>query len=307
MLQRESIVLIREFNRRLRTALRHAPNYMRVEAALEVESHVMDVLSSRTSKLPEAEQVTEILRAFGSPEEYALALMSQMPSVERMSAGSSLREVAFAVSDLVRGFGHLLAAVGRNTFSVAWAVARRLWQASRWAWVRLGRLAAWLRGPLAEGRAWLRLRIRRSRELAVAGGRASLRGMAGAVRLVHAGGRVLLVVLRYALRVLRWTLRAAGIAALGALVLGAFGIALFAAWAPDVSGWLVYQEQRQIAIALEDLRRQTVAGYSPMAQEAWARTGLTVMSTALAAGLVLAGLLGYIIWNGRRRRSRVVG
>jgi hypothetical protein len=106
-MQLEAQVLVREFNRRLRTALSSAPNHVRVEAALEVESHVMDVLSRHKSSLSESERVAEILSGFGTPEAYAQAIVAQLPGVQVVSVRTGAREVGLAAIDLIGGLGRL--------------------------------------------------------------------------------------------------------------------------------------------------------------------------------------------------------
>ncbi|HEY3363687.1 MAG TPA: hypothetical protein VGK74_01370 [Symbiobacteriaceae bacterium] len=311
LLQRESQVLVREFNRRLRAALRHAPNYMRVEAGLEVESHVIDVLGCRTSALPEPEQVAEILRGFGSPEEYATAIMSQLPAVARASVGSGVREVSMAAEDLARGTGHVLAAAARNGFHLVATVAGRLWQGACWVWRFLDRLGERLRGPAAETRAWLRTELRaggRAAGWALAStGRAARWVLASTGRLGRGAWPVLTAGVRLLGRVLRWTLRAALTAALGLLALAAFGVAAFAAWAPDVAGWWVAMLNAVVAQQLADLREHTVAGFDPATQTAFSRVGVAVVGGALVAGLLFSALVAFLVWNGRRRRGSVAG
>lgn len=139
-MQPESQVLVREFNRRLRTALSSAPNHVRVEAALEVESHVLDVLSRHASSLSESEQVAGILAGFGTPETYARAITAQLPGVQVVSVHTGAREVTIAAIDLVRGLGRLVIALIGRSVALLMMVLN---------WVRIG--SVWSLGLIWRG------------------------------------------------------------------------------------------------------------------------------------------------------------
>jgi hypothetical protein len=329
-MQPESQAQIREFNRRLRAALSAAPNHVRMEAALEVESHVHDVLSRGAGvDMPEPEAVALVLAGFGSPEAYAAALLEQFPG-ESVTVGSGLKEVGVAVADLFRGSARLLLAFGRQGTTLVGRLLRLLWQGLRWGAATLGRgaaatAAAWRSGaersrePMGRFRARMSLRFGMARHRlrrggtaawAAAGKGASLLGAAGALLwravkwLVHIGQEGL----RILLRLLGRLFRAAGIALLGALGLGCLAVAGFAALAPDVTGWVVLQGQTQVGLAVSQLRAETIGNpnYVSVAGNL-DRTGFAVLVAALALALCLFAVAVYLVWTGRRRRSTAAG
>lgn len=340
-MQPESQVLVREFNRRLRAALRGVPNHVRMEAALEVESHVQDVLSrSRNEELPEPEQVARILSGFGSPEEYARALALQLPEAEVVSVGGGLREIGLALSDLVRGTGRLGLALVRNTAALATAAARLLWRGAGEAGARGRSLLAASREPA--GRVWKGLRSGGRRagagllqvgalagRMLTRGSRLAMSGLRTASRLARRGlwwGGILArqaghftshlattglrngeQVLRFLAKALRWLLRTAALTALGLVILASFALAAFAALAPDVVGWFVLMANQEVARAIAAIRAETIGWFSPAPPEQLAVVGEWVLRGALATGLILTALLGVIIWQSRRRRSAATG
>lgn len=318
----ESQAVLREFNRRLRLALREAPNHVRVEAALEVESHVMDVLSRSGGKEPEAELVSRVLSGFGSPEEYARAILSQMPEGAAVTVTGGLREVGLAAGDLVRGTLRLGLALVRRSYALGVTTVRLMWQGANMA-------VAHARGPAARAARWARINAaagayglrRLSRRLVTWGGAsAATLGRAGrtsATTLAHWGesgaqGAGVLVqrLAKLAARILhgiwsllRWSLRAAGIAVLSGLALLALGIAGFAALVPDVTGWFVQQAQVAVADQLALIRLETIGSVDMVAHAQLVQTGTMVLSVAMLLGLLLAGTLVYVAWGSRRRRS----
>lgn len=325
----ESQALVREFNRRLRSALAGAPNHVRVESALEVESHVLDMLSRGTADLPETEMVARILAGFGSPEEYARALLDQLPGAETATVGSGLRDVGLSLGDLLRGLFRLGLAMGRQVRHLLVTALKLLWQLAVWVYGTVRAGVVWVRGPLGNLRRWLTLRGKvawyglrrgsnRGRVLAVAGGRklqgAAGRGFGGVVTMVRSGIRVaewtlrtlrtlLLWSYRTVRAVLLWTLRAAGVVFIGGLALLALLVGGFTALAPDIVGWWVQVTQYNIARTLDEIRYQTGVPMSDVARAELAHTGSVVFAVVLTVAVLLVLLLGYIAWNSRRRRS----
>jgi hypothetical protein len=327
-MQPQSQALIREFNRRLRTALAGAPNHVRIEAALEVESHVHDVLSRGTADLPEPEAVARVLAGFGSPEAYARALLEQIPA-EVVSVGAGLRDVGLAVADLGQGTGRLAQAMVRKGLAFVGAMLRLLWKGLRWAvalgWTGAGAAATAIQGgversraPVGRARNVLSLRLRMLRHgvrraargtWALAGGGAALLSkawglVARAVGRAWHGGRK---GVRLLLRLVRWVLRAAGLAILGTLALLAIGVAGFAALAPDVAGWTIVEFQREVDFVLNDIRLNTIGATGAGSTAVLADIGTGVAIIALATALLLVVLISYVIWSGRRRRNTAPG
>lgn len=304
-MQPEAQVLLREFNRRLRAALSSAPNHVRVEAALEVESHVIDVLSRHKSELSESEQVAEILAGFGSPEEYARAIASQLPGVQVVDVHTGLREVGLAAFDLVRGIGRLLIALLRRCVAFVVTLLHWLRVGAGWVFSKLRWAAREARVPVGRSVAWLGRRgnqVRRgSHVLRLWLGR-RLQDMVKASRCALSVGAILL---RWGTAVLRWTLRAATYATFGGLALAAFAFAAFAALAPDVVGFFFWELQNGVAAWLRHVRQVTVGRVEPALQPQFAQTGTTVLISAVLFGLLMVGLIGLMVWNARRRRSAV--
>ncbi len=304
-MQPEAQVLLREFNRRLRAALSHAPNHVRVEAALEVESHVLDVLSRRAgpSSEPESEQVARILSGFGSPEEYARALLSQLPDVPNVRSG--VREVALAIVDLFRGMGRLGLALGGQILALAVAGVRCLGRGLRRAAAGLRAAKAELREPLSQARRWGRNGLRTGGIAVARLGRWGARGLRSGIRLGRRAGDLGLVAVRLAARSVRWALRAAALAAVAGLALLAFAVAGFSALAPDVTGWWVHQFNTTVAEILDELRWHTVAHFDAGTQAEFVRMGSTVLVTMLAIGLISVAALALLAWHLRRPRGGV--
>ncbi|HYF76502.1 MAG TPA: hypothetical protein VD973_05195 [Symbiobacteriaceae bacterium] len=318
----ESQAVLREFNRRLRLALREAPNHVRVEAALEVESHVMDVLSRSGGKEPEGELVARVLNGFGSPEEYAQAILSQMPEGAAVTVSGGLREVGLAAGDLVRGTFRLGLAIVRRSIALAVTTVRLIWQGA-------GAAAAYTREPAARAARWARINAaagayglrrftrflftrggetaatlgRSGRRTAVAIAGWSQAGARGTSLLVQRLIRAATWLLNLVWRLLRWTLRAAGVAALAGLTLLALGVAGFAALAPDVTGWFVQQAQGAVAYELGMIRMRTIGSVDMVAHSKLVQTGTMVLNVAMLLALLLAGIVVYVAWGSRRRRS----
>ncbi|HYF90791.1 MAG TPA: hypothetical protein VD969_00955 [Symbiobacteriaceae bacterium] len=311
MMQPESQAILRDFNRRLRAALREAPNHVRVEAALEVESHVLDVLSRSGSDEPEPDVVARVLSGFGSPEQYARAILSQRPGPEAVTVRSGLREVGLAVSDLLRGAWRLLwALAGRGAALLVlaacfvWRIGRGAVTASAGPARRIGR---WLRingAALAYG-------LRRlSRRLAAGAGatlRAVGRGALGAAVVARYAVRATTALIGWSGRLLRWALKAAGVAALALLAAASLGVAGFSVLAPDVTGWFVRGAQLSVAQWVEEVRHNTLGWMYFGTPEELAQSAAVVFGVTLALGLLLVGLLAYIGWNARRRRGATAG
>ncbi len=300
-MQPEAQVLVREFNRRLRTALSSAPNHVRVEAALEVESHVMDVLSRHKSTVSEPEQVAEILAGFGTPEEYAKAFMAQLPGVQVVDVHTGAREVTIAAADLVRGMWRLFVALVRRLAAFLLTVLHWLRIGLSWTYSKATWALRAARGPAGRTVAWIGRRFNQLRR-----GIIVLRLWAG--RRLHdmrGLGRVALAVLRWTGRALRWTLRAAVYAGLGAAALAAFGFAIFTAMLPDVVGYWVHGVQAEVDRWAADVRQMTVGGFDQPAIAQFQHTGTNVLFTAVLIGLLMVGLIVFMVWNSRRRRSTV--
>ncbi len=324
-MQLESQVLVREFNRRLRAALTSVPNHVRVEAALEVESHVEDVLSRRPSTLPEPEWVAQILSGFGTPEAYAAAIVGQLPPVQVVTVRSGLREVLTAGRDLMGGTGRLLLAVLRGSWRFGVAAVRTgvslAGAGLRESRAGLKRLADWsaepraaagrsLRGSRSQLRVTLRSAWRNGLRLGRAAGRGLLR-LASALGqgLLRAGGtgvRLGRVAIQYGRMVLLAALRLALLAGLAALALSAFLMTLASALAPDLVGWRVYEAQQAVITGVQSLREDWLSGVSPTLQAQFAQTGLAVQTISLSMGLLLTGLFAYLVWSIRRRRGPAV-
>lgn len=317
MMQPESQVILREFSRRLRAALHEAPNHIRVEAALEVESHVLDVLSRSGGTEPEPELVARVLHGFGPPEAYARAILNQIPGEESVTISGGLREVGQALADLFRGAWRLLRAlIGRGSALLVTALSI-LWHAAL-AFVRSLRAPAaktsrWLRINGIALAYWLRRTGRRVGNTLMDWGGAALkaadRGVQGAGALaqgtgviVQRLGRGLVSLFDLAVRLLRWTLRAAGVAAMALIGLLSLGVAAFAAWAPDVTGWIVRGIQLSTQEQLDDLRRRTIGWRELGPRGELVDVGIAVFEVTLALGLVMFALLIYLGWNARRRR-----
>lgn len=311
----ESQAILREFNRRLRSALREAPNHVRVEAALEVESHVLDVLNRSGGKEPEAELVSRVLSGFGTPEQYAQALLSQLPGQEAVTVGNGLKDVGLAASDLFRGARRLLTAVLIGT-------ARVLWRCARSAWTSLVRAVTWVRGPAGRTARWFRINLvaaayglrRMTRRLVRWGGQSAGQlghvGRAGGEALLRLARRLTAVastLITFVFRTLRWALRAAGMAALAGLALLFLGIAGFSALAPDITGWIARGIAFEVGLSLEELRRKTTAQFYLGQQADLAQTGIVILGITLALGAGLITLLVYLGWNARRRRGAPAG
>lgn len=305
-MQVESQVMVREFNRRLRTALSSAPNHVRVEAALEVESHVMDVLSRQKSGLSESEQVAEILSGFGSPEEYARAIMAQLPGVQVVDVPTGAREVSMAAIDLMRGLGRLLVALIRRLVALLMTGLHWLRVGLVWALGKLRWGVRALRGPAGRLITWLGRRANQLRRGAHVlrlwlGRRAHDAGVASR------GARTVAAALfRWAIALLRRLLRAAGYTALGGLALAAFAFAGLTALLPDVVGYWVYHIQKDVNGYLTDIRRQTVFLFDQSMQAQFTSTGNAMLVGAILFGLSMVGLISLLVWNARRRRSTVV-
>lgn len=304
-MQPDSQVLVREFNRRLKAALRHVPNHVRLEAALEVESHVQDVINRSGEAEPEAEQVARILAGFGSPETYAAALSSQLPVTTTIRGGA--QEILTAVVDLASGTGRLSHAMLRETIFLLKRGAHALWlfarwsgahleTALRWSITHLKRAAVATRGPLSR---FGRSMERSGQSAGRTASRLATASVLGARRTYDlwqaAAGRLSVA--------FRWSLRALGMAFVILLALVAFGIAGFAALAPDIAGFAVHAIN---TIWLDELRSRTIAVF-PGDPSTYAWTGTMVMMGALAAGLLVTSLLAYYLWHTRRNRSGVIG
>lgn len=317
-LQLESQALLREFVRRLKAALRTAPNHVRMEAAMEVESHVLDVLARRPGEGPEHEQVARILAGFGSPEEYAAALLSQLPDVNVVSVSSGVREVTMAGWDLVRGTGRLLLALVRGAGWLVLAALRLAWRAVRWTAGRAGDLAERSRGPLTQAAGWAGRRVRAvfrqvasvlrffGRILAEVW-RRTVRGAGMAARnsrtVAFRGADLGLKGFRLVSRMARWTLKAAGLAALAMLTLFTVGLTGFVALVPDVGGWWLYEFNESVGHAIADLRRETVAHFDQTTQAQFHQNGFVMMLVLLLVIFGLATIWAGIIWSARRRRQ----
>lgn len=307
-MQPESQALVREFNRRLRAALNGAPNHVRLEAALEVESHVKDVLARHPGDAPEMERVAEILRGFGTPEEYARALVSQLPAVDATTVRAGAREVVLAAGDLFRGSFRLTGALLRRVaYLVGQGAIFAFRTASRGSRAG-GRVLQTTKGPARQTGQWLADRGRGVLRTLGAAFR-GLGGLMGGAR--RAGEAVSTGVGRGAQigwHLLALLLRAAGVAVLVLLTLAAFGLAVAAAVAPDIIGFGVLVAQSAVGEALEAIRQETVYRVAGLTeQHHLSQTGYAVARGALAVGLVMAVLVGYIGWNSRRRRSSTVG
>lgn len=313
-MQPESHVLLREFNRRLRAALKDAPNHVRVEATLEVESHVQDVLSRGRGTEPEPEQVACILAGFGTPEEYASALTSQLPEAASATVMSGVKDMLTAGTDLVHGSGRLILAIGRQAFALIESAVRSAVAGARWALPRLVMAADAVRGPL-----WS------ARDLVVAGGRHAGVGAAHLAEKARAASAVAFRTGRSARRLgedcaqfagrtaglagraLRWTFRLLAMAALAVLALISLGVAGFAALAPDIAGFFVHAFQTEVGLFLDAIRAETIARYAPGNPAAYVQTGTAVVAGALTVAIALAGLLGFMLWSARRRRGSLTG
>lgn len=294
MMHPESQVLVREFNRRLRAALRQAPNHVRMEAALEVESHVLDVLARHPGTAPEHEQVAQILAGFGTPEAYAMAVMNQMPGAMASSVRSSSKEILLAMADLTRGGGHLLVACTRQGIALlGWAFGQ-LRRASVLLLAGGRQLQSASRAPLSR----MGQRLRSLGSWSRRTGRATLR----AARWTLQRSRSLMTFLQ---RTARSLVRLALLLLLGGGALAAFALALFATLAPDVAGWGVHELDTELQAMLAELRSHTVAVYDTTSQTTFSATGHWVVAGALAGGLALVGAVVLIVLLGRRRNRTV--
>lgn len=319
-LQLESQALLREFVRRLKEALRSAPNHVRMEAAMEVESHVLDVLARRPGEGPEHEQVARILAGFGSPEEYAAALLSQMPAASVVSVSSGVREVGMAGMDLVRGTGRLLLAVLRGAVGLVLAALRQVWRAVRWLAGRVSSVADRSRPTLARAAAWVGRRLGAGGRLVARvarffggilaeGWRRTARGAGMAARnsrsLAYRGADLGMKGFRLLKNMVVWTLKAAGLAALAVLTLMTLGLAGFVALAPDIGGWWVFRFNQEVGIMLDDLRQATVARTDLATQAQFEQTGLLMLGVLVLVSLGLASVWAGLIWSARRKRQTV--
>lgn len=328
-MQPDSQVLVREFNRRLKAALRHVPNYVRLEAAMEVESHVQDVISRSADPEPEAEQVARILAGFGSPEAYAAALSDQLPATTSTTVSGGAKEVFTALVDLGNGTGRLLYATSRETFFLLKRGARKLWAASLWSGAHLRTALRWIgphlrtawrwtgarlrqgatatQGPATSFAKWIGREARRAwtlvRRLAAWAVRVA-RQTAGGIKASKAWSRTGMERLSGGLR---WAMRPLGIAAAGLVALGAFTVAGFSALAPDITGFYVHATNEAVLTWLDGIRARTIGLYTPGDPSAYAGTGTVVMVGALMAGALVTGLLVYYLRLGRRNRSNAVG
>lgn len=322
MLQPESQALIRDFNRRLKAALRSAPNHVRVETAMEIESHVLDVLSRQPSEGLEHEQVAGILARFGSPEEYAAALLVQVPGNDVISLSSGAKEVGMAAVDLVRGTGRLVLAMVRGVAGVGLAIVRYGWKGLRRAAGTAAVLAERSREPGGKAAGWVADRIRAGLRgtgrlvgfigaVLAQGARLALRwGWAGARqgrRAAYGLADLSAAAWRLGKKAVAWVLRAAGFAALAVVTLLVFGLAGVVALMPDVAGWWVYEFQLQVGYLMDDIRRHTVAGFDLGTRSQFAGTGTLMLGTLLAVGFGLLVAWGAIIWAARRRRQTAAG
>lgn len=299
----ETKAQLAEFTRRLKLALKDAPNHVRMEAALEVESHVCEVLA-RGGEGEEHERVARILAGFGSPEEYARALIRQMPAVEAVTLGGSFREVRLAVSDLARGAWRMTRAMARQTATAAGALLLLL----RRGGIALGKALDQARGPVGEAAHWV---WNRGKEGAVAMSR-SARGGARLGRRAAQGLRWVPVVARGGARLLltalRWTAKAAGLAALGAVTLLTLAVAVAALVAPDVVGFGVYLAQSAFGEFLRQVRLATVVTAGPELQQQFDSSGAVAGNVALLATAMLLLVWGMMIVRSYwRRRQSVAG
>lgn len=314
-MQPESQVLIREFNRRLRSALGGAPKHVRMEAALEVESHVQDVLSRQPGDLPEPEYVARILQGFGTPEAYAQALLSQAPALEVVTVRTGVRDVAVAIGDLILGMGRLLLALLRGTLRLTAITARTVWHYGAVGFELcadlVGRAREAGREPAAQTVRGLGRLLRATVSAVGTGVTLVGRGIGALAKAISflAGGAVRTgtALVRGVRPVVRWILRTCLILALSALALAAFGVAVFASLAPDVAGWWVYMTQHEIGRMVERAREITVARFSPAAQGALTTAGLIVELVAVGIGLAAVAGVVLIIWSGHRRKSQQPG
>lgn len=302
-MQPESQVLVREFTRRMKAALASAPNHVRVEAALEVESHVLDVLSRRRSEAPEPEQVARILSGFGTPEEYARALVTQLPEAEAATVRASSREILLAVRDLAGGSVRLLRAALHNVWAYAELVMRTLWRGARTAAVTVQRLARYARGPAGKALEWAARRGRDGARLLERSGRSGAMTFRKARTLANSGYQAAVAVVRFGGRAAVALLKFSGLALLGLLALGAFGLAAVAALVPDVLGFYVHEFNLQVHEITTEIRQHTVARYSSPMQVEFAHTGTVILQAAMATGLILTVLVIFLIWMARRNRS----
>lgn len=302
----ESQFLVREFNRRLRAALSSAPNHVRVEAALEVESHVVDVLSRQKSTLSEPERVAEILSGFGAPEEYARAIMAQLPDVQVVNVRTGVREVGLAAVDLIRGLWRLLVAlvsrIGHSLLVLLhWLNVGLVWSLGKIGW---GARAA--RGPASRVLRWLGGNVNWVRR-----GAHLLRLWLGRLLLQTAEAsrgvkRVVSRLWRWGMAAVRFTLKAAAYTALGGLALASFALAGFAALVPDVAGFGAYQLRTEVEAFLTELRSQTVFHFDSATQAQFTKTGNSMLIAAVLFGLILIGLIVLMALNARQSRRTVL-
>lgn len=304
-MQPEAQVILREFNRRLRTALSSAPNHVRVEAALEVESHVLDVLSRHKSELSEPEQVAEILAGFGTPEGYARAITSQLPGVQVVDVHTGLREVGLAAYDLVRGTGRLTIALLLHLVAFVVTIMHWLRVGAGWVFSKLRWAAREARTPIGRSVTWV---LRRANQVRRGGHVLRLWMGRRAHDLIKASRGAIsvgAVVLRWGVLSLRWALKAATFVTFAGLALAAFAIAAFAAFAPDVVGFIFWELQTGVDAWIREVRQVTVGRVEPALQPQFAHTGNTVLVSAILFGVLLLGLIALMVWNTRRRRSQV--
>jgi hypothetical protein len=306
----EAKAQVTEFTRRLRAALTDAPNHVRVEAALEVESHVCDVLS-RGGEGTESEQVSRILAGFGSPEEYARALISQMPAVQAVTLGGSFREMRMATGDLARGGGRLALAALRQTGGLLGQLFGLLRRAAAALLTGIERA----RGPVGNAAQWVRERgrggaymVRRSGTALIRQAQKGARLGRHAVRLAHGAVGAGRWMVRLAVSVFFWLLKAAGLAALAGVTLATLALAVGSAVAPDLVGFGVYSFQYEVDRVLEGIRTKTVYPAGDGLQQTFLSNGVIIGNRAMAASILLALLwVGLLLWFVRRRRQSVAG